>query len=477
MGGARRADFPFPKKLIRPSPTGLRPFPRTTIMNRPLVLLTLASALASSGPQALADLQEPPVRRAQPVSEPAAPAAPAAAPQDGTELPPILNAADLLGPELVRGPAYRVRATVPTDGYMAHFTIDSDFGTFRCAGIDQARQRLNEVDAISRLVTESKGDLFAEALKKSLEQPVEAVKNIVKDPVGAVSQAPKTVGHFFKRLGSSIKAGAEQVADRANENNPPAAGPRASTGEDLAAATRGVIGFDKAKLDCARQLGVDPYSDNPVLQEQLEKVSWVYFAGGLPIRVGAAAASGGASLALTSTKMIGLPDEVYSLTPTELALRNRESLDALGASDRVKLDFMGNVMLTPSLKRSILRSLEKLAPATGRATIADLAARCETVEQAQFLDRSLRLLADRQQLGMARYTQLVALGRVPGAIEAGGGLEVAAVVDYVSWTGDVADFARRDDLRPLRPTLILTGQASEKAILGFQEAGWKLARP
>jgi len=454
-------------------------------MNRSIILWSLTGALALGGNVAKADLKPPLVRRAEPASAAEAPsttpapAPTAVAPDADTgsiasiEGPPTLDAVAILGPEWVQGPAYRVRAAVPTDGYMAHFTIDSDFGTFRCAGVDQVRQRIHEIDAISRLVAESKGDLFAEALKKSLEQPVEAVRNIVKDPAGAVSQAPKTVGHFFKRLGSSIKAGAEQVTDRGSD---PGA-PRASTGEELASAGRGVIGFDKAKLDCAYQLGVDPYSDNPALQEQLEKVSWVYFAGGLPVRLGAAAASGGASLALSSAKLIGLPNEVYSLTPAELALRNRESLSALGVADAVKTDFMGNRALTPTLKRSILDSLERLAPATGRDTLIELAARCETIEQAQFLDRSLRLLADRQHLGLARYTGVMALGRVPAAVEAGGGLEVPAVVDYVSWTGEVADFARRDDLLTLNPTLILTGEATDMAIIGLKEAGWKLARP
>jgi hypothetical protein len=475
MGTARGDHLPFSEKLITGSTF---PIP----MNRRVILLALV--IAPAGGLVHADLKAPATRPDTPVTT--APPAPRAIPiadddastsPSGTELPPTLAAATLLEPELLQGPAHRVRASVPTDGYMAHFTIDSDFGTFRCAGVDQARQRIHEVGAISRLVSESKGDLFAEAVKKSIEQPVDAVKNIVKDPVGTVTQAPKTVGHFFRRLGSSIKAGAEQVASNASGKSEDTPGPRASTGESLAAAGRGVIGFDKAKLDCARQLGVDPYSDNPVLQEQLEKVSWVYFAGGLPLRVGAAAASGGASLALTSTKMIGLPDEVYSLTPAELALRNRQSLDTLGVPEAVQTDFMGNVMLTPTLKRSILRSLERLAPATGRDTMVELSSRCETLEQAQFLDRSLRLLADRQHTGQARYTQVVALGRVPAAVEAGGGLEVAAVVDSISWTDEVADFARRDDLRTTKPTLILTGEASELAIIGFKEAGWKLARP
>lgn len=397
-------------------------------------------------------------------------------------MPPTLQATDLLGPDWGRGPAHRVRAAVPTDGYMAHFTIDSDFGTFQCAGIDQARQRIHEIEAISRLVVESKGDIFAEALKKSVEQPVEAVKNIVKDPKGTLTQAPQTVGHFFRRLGSTIKSGAEQVAERvtdpsrASEAPPPKSLP-AGTGENIVAAGRGLIGFEKAKLDCARQLGVDPYSDNPVLQEHLEKIAWVYFAGGLPLRIGALATSGGVSLALTSTTLIGLPEEVYALTPSELTLRHRESLGRLQVPANVQTEFMGNPMLSPTLQFTILRSLERLAPATGRPALVELAARCQTAEQARFLDRSLRLLSDRQHLGLARYTRVAALGRVPVAIEADGGVHVAAVVDYVSWTDEVADFARRDDLRTENPTLILTGQATESAIAGFKEAGWKLARP
>jgi hypothetical protein len=146
-------------------------------------------------------------------------------------------------------------------------------------------------------------------------------------------------------------------------------------------------------------------------------------------------------------------------------------------SDNVKVDFMGNIMLTPTLKRSILQSLEKLAPAQGRGEIATLASTCESYEQAQFLDRSLRLLSDRQFTGQARYARLVTLGRVPAGVEEGGSLEVAAVVDQLSWTDEVADFAQRDDLRAGRPTMILTGNATETAIAGFKQAGWKLARP
>lgn len=48
----------------------------------------------------------------------------------GYEKPPVRAASDLLQAAELRGPSYRVREKVLTDGYIAHFTIDSDFGTF-----------------------------------------------------------------------------------------------------------------------------------------------------------------------------------------------------------------------------------------------------------------------------------------------------------------------------------------------------------
>ena len=54
----------------------------------------------------------------------------------------MLNAGDLLPPDQLRGPSYRVRDQVVTDGFMAHIDIDSDFGTFRAIGVPQAKRRI-----------------------------------------------------------------------------------------------------------------------------------------------------------------------------------------------------------------------------------------------------------------------------------------------------------------------------------------------
>jgi hypothetical protein len=376
----------------------------------------------------------------------------------------VLNASDLLPAESLRGPSHRVRDQVSTDGFMAHFEIDTDFGTFEAVGVPQVQRRIIEAEAIRKLVETSKGDLFAEGLKRSVTQPIDAVKNIAKDPVTSIKRAPKTVGHFFSKVGSSIGRGADKVKKSSEAGESPSAG-------DIGNAAKNAAGFDKAKLDTAKQLGVDPYSDNARLQEEMDKVTWAFFAGGLPLRVGAAVASAG--IAVTATNMVGIPEDTYALTQSELALRDSRSLTAMGLKEKDIKDFQIQSNLSTTRRHRIVKSLEALPGAAGRGRIILLANSCETTGQADFLIAALSILAERQRSGAADYKDLHVFGRLPGATTAAGTLEVPAPVDHVTWTEQVAAFARRDDLGTAPKVLVHTGRLSQATVEGFTAAGWK----
>ncbi len=404
-----------------------------------------------------------------PVSPPpaAVPVTAAAAVPAGFEAAPVLSATVLLGSE-VAGPAYRVRERVPTDGYMAHFTIDSDYGDFECIGTGQTRARIHELGAIQKLVDLSKSDLFAEGVKRSLEQPIEAVKNIVKNPVESVAAVPKTLGHFFKKVGQSVGNAASNLKERIDGNEEP------HTDSGVGNAMRGVIGFDAAKLACAKQLGVDPYTDNPRLQQEIEKVAWVFFSGGLPLRIGAAVVSGGASVALTASKVVGLPEEIYALTPAELTLKNQQVMAGMEVPEAVSRRYASNQALSITLRRSILRSLQAFGEVKNRAAAVEVAANCETRRQVEFLDQALILLVQRQQAGNSSYVALELIGRLPGVLDAKGQLLVAAPVDHLSWTPEVAEFAQREDWGGRKPCLLLGGGASERTRDELAARGWSL---
>ncbi len=377
----------------------------------------------------------------------------------------VLNASDLLPAEILKGPAFRVRDLVVTDGFMAHFQIDTDYGTFDAIGVPQAKQRIVEAEAIKKLVETSKGDLFAEGMKRSIEQPIDAVKNIVKNPVESVKQAPATVGHFFTKVGSAIGRAGGKMKDRMENDGP------APSGAEVGNAARSAAGFDKAKLATAKQLGVDPYSDNARLQEEMDKVTWAFFAGGLPLRVGAAVASAG--VAVVATNMVGIPEDAYLLTQSELALRDGRSLAAMGITDEDIKTFQLYGPLSTTRRHRIVLALETLSKAKGRGRIIQQVNACETTEQADFLIAALTLLAERQRSGAADYSSLEVLGRLPGAINANAELEVPAPVDHVTWTEQVAGFAQREDLGTAPKVLVHTGKLSPAASVGFATAGWK----
>jgi len=391
------------------------------------------------------------------------------APPAAYEVPPVIEVAQQLPPELIRGPHHRVRAMAPSDGYLTHYTIDSDYGVFECAGRRELELRVGEIAAIAKLVEVSKGDLFAEGLKRSVEQPIDAVKNIVDKPVESVKAVPKTVGHFFKKVGSSVGNTAKRVGQRFEGGGEVDTGEAlAETGKGIGNSAKSVAGFDQAKLDTARQLGVDPYSDNPRLQDEMEKVTWAFFAGGMPLRIVGVAT--GAGIVVTATKTVGLPEDIYDVTPAELALRDRQALEAMGADGALVDAVVTSEVLSVSRRHAIVRHLSAL-PGKGRIGIVRVAAELELPRQSAFLERALAGLVERHR-AMA-YTDVRAFGRLPAGVTGSGVLEVAAPVDHVSWTEQVAAFAQRDDLVGKR-RLLAGGTLSEAARRGFEAAGWEV---
>ena len=406
------------------------------------------------------------------ITVPTAPGAPTGLQvgQGGYEAPAILSAAQILGGDAA-GADYRVREQVPTDGFMAHFTIDSDYGTFHCVGESQARTRIAELAAIRKLVSVSKSDLFAEGVKRSVEQPIDAVKNIAKDPVGSAKAVPKTIGHLFKKVGRSVESAARNVHDKIES------GDSSGMGAGIGNAAKGVIGFDQARLDCAKQLQVDPYTDNERLQQEMEKVTWVFFSGGMPLRIGAMAASGGASVALTATKVVGLPDEMYTSTPSELALRDQQAMEALSVPEDVIRRYQSSEALSITLRRSIIRSLAALGNPQGSAGVITTAANCESRRQVEFIDQALRMLAARKQSGQLGLARIEIIGRLPGAVDASGKLHIPAPVDHLTWTPEVAAFANRDDLVGRNPLLLTSAGMSERTRTELAALGWSITAP
>jgi hypothetical protein len=390
------------------------------------------------------------------------------------EKPPVFSAAQILPAPMLQGPQHRVRDFAPSDGFLIHFTMDTNYGVIEARGLDELAVRVHEMQAIQLLVETSKSDLFAEGLKRSIEAPIDAVKNIADDPEGSLKKAPATVGHFFQKVGSSLSNAANKVEDKWQNRDPEqdTAEMLTESGKGLGNSAKSVAGFDKAKLDCARKLGVNPYSDNALLQDEMEKVTWAFFAGGLPLRLGASAVSGGASMALTATKTVGIPEEIYDVTPGELLLRDREAMEGMGADQALIENVFLNPNLNTGLRHGAISSLSKLPGGIDRLNVLGQLASCASAEQARYFYQVLEKLKIRHS--EKPYKALSTVMRMPAAITQDGVLEIVAPVDYLCWTPRISQFAQTPKMPGQKYRAVIYGKISETAIQGFKASGWEV---
>jgi hypothetical protein len=278
------------------------------------------------------------------------------------------------------------------------------------------------------------------------------------------------VGHFFGKVGSGIGNVARKAGERKSGDSAP---DPEKTARGVGGVIKSAAGFDKAKLACAQQLGIDPYTDNSRLQEEMEKVAWAFFAGGLPLKIGVSVASGGASNAISAAEFVGLPEDLYQLTASELDFQDRSALKAMGVPQERIDELFANPSLIRSVRHSMVGALSELN-AAGRLEILNPIAECDSVWRAYFLNDALQLLRWRNR--SAAYQGFGVHGRLAVGVTPDGTVEVPAPVDYVIWTEEVAEFATREDLAPFKRRLILQGNLSNETTTQLTAAGWEIVR-
>ena len=174
-----------------------------------------------------------------------------------------LQASQFLPAELRSGPDDRVEDKVTNDGYLNTYHINSKFGTFTAVSTAMLRKRIGEVKALV-VMEKIKGTTeFTSSLKQAGVNTLGSAKNLVTQPVDTLSGAASGLGAAFRRASDSLT------------------GPKRSDSEE--SRVKDLIGFSRTKRDYAYQFGVDVYSDNKVLQDRLDEISWAGYGGSLTL--------------------------------------------------------------------------------------------------------------------------------------------------------------------------------------------------
>jgi hypothetical protein len=379
------------------------------------------------------------------------------------EKPPVLPLSEAAPPELRKGDGFRVDKRVPTDGLTTRFTILSAAKPLEARGVETLALRASEVHAILELRKASKTKAFTKALGTTAMRPVKAAAHMAEHPVDTVKGIPSGVGRFFDRVGSGTKRVYAAATDSSKSGEDRAGEVASSTGKAAADA----FGYEQERRNLARQLKVDPYTSNPELADLLDQFATAAFVGrvGLNTLITVVVP---VSLALTTTSATN--DLVWDTPRGDLVVRNETKLREMGVPDATIAALQKTPGFTLSIQTALVDQLARLDGVDGRTEVVELAATSQDTDQALFVTRATRMLADHH----ARSGKLAALratGTVTGR-ETGGALVVPGPVDYVSWTERLDRFSKRDDLAAAQRGIWLTGRASPRAVRELEARGW-----
>ena len=407
------------------------------------------------------------------------------------EPPPVLSAAVFLPAEALSGLHHRVADEVPSDGFVTRFTIESDFGAFEATSPSLALTRIHEIAALAELENFETQDLAEGGFEHSANRLKESFQHLADDPEATLKGVPEGVGRFFARAGRAAKTGYQTIQDRRAEPDAPTAvlpGPGSRlpgaplTGSQRSADQPGsaevaarlagrtaadIFGYSEQRREIARRLGVDPYTDNPVLAERLDEVAWAAFSGGLGVTALQAIAPASSLITVTSSAS----NWVWETSPGDLRVHNERTLLGLGASSDDVDRLLRHPFFTTSVRTRLVKALDAMAGVADRATVMPLALSVTSTGQARFVAESAEMLA-RIHATDRRLERLFLDGTVIAL--SGETLVVPAPVDAMSWSAELHGFAERVAGQGGERRMYIRGGATPLAQEQLAALGWTL---
>src|SRR6516162_2757002 len=379
----------------------------------------------------------------------------AATGQAAFDSPEVRATADVVAPDLLRGPHYQLGPIVSSFAFMNHYTVTSDYGPFTAPSDARLRRLIREIAAIAELQKIHQSDAFAQATVEAGKGVVKGAQHLIEDPVGTIGAVPEAVFSVFGRVSESAKRGGRsQYEDGVAQN---------------------LLAVSSFKRDYAKKFDVDVYSSNEVLQKELNSVAWASAAGNLTL--GAASMVTGAAVVQAASRLRTLDQAknlVSALPATERSRRNRQALRQMRVPDPVADRFLQNHVLSPRHETVIVGAMKSLRGIPGRTAFIQYAARADNEDTALLFQEMAELLAGYHRT-VTPIRRLDIYLNIPVAYT---GQEIAVVllpIDRLLWTersSGIAVSLSQSLPKPLPEQHLevwLTGDASIRAQEGLKQ--------
>ena len=392
------------------------------------------------------------------------------------ESPPDESPAASLAPAPVAGENFLVEDPVHSDGLMHHYLLQTRFGVFAAYGRTALTTRLREVAALTTIAKTSDADVVFKAVGRGIQEDAKSVVQVARNPVGTVLGIPKGIGHLF----GGVHARAEEVTQQGKQTLHGSDSPEAGlpgTASRIASQTEHsakryadrYLGLSAAERRWYAKLGIDPYTNNEVLQKAVKRLARIDAAAGLGMRF----APIGIPMAGEIRRAL---DTIYNEDPAVLRKRRREALATYGLTPPEIEHFENTLLLSPTRQTLLVEAVKSLDGVEGRAEILRHATSVTTEEEIEVFLQSTRILVRyhaRQPLA-----RIVSGLRVPTAQLPDGRVVVFGSFDAVYWTKEVAAYEQA--VHTLLPDdapgheVWLDGAVSPLARARLEKLGWSV---
>ena len=328
------------------------------------------------------------------------------------EAPRDRSAKELLPKAMLKGPSYKIRDVVATDGYTHRWKVDSDYGPFEADGDGALRKLIREIHAIGELRKVSKSSAFSKGLEGAAKAPVGFVKSLVTNPVDTVSGVPKGAYQLVENVGTSVTTTGDPSED---------------------SKTAQVLKMSAFKREFAAQLDIDPYSSNKVLQKELNSVAWASTVGDWAFSV-ALLPAGAVGTAVSNVRLgNSVKNALKDEPPQRLRMLNEERLTKMGIAEDLRKRYLDHPAFTPRHDTIITTNLEALGNVAGRDAFLTVALGADDETDANFYAGMAQLLRGYHQT-VSPLTSIAALNRITVAQAKSGNVLIALAVDHIPWT-------------------------------------------
>jgi len=420
--------------------------------------------------------------------------------RESFEPEPVLKAPQLVQAPLLSGPDFRVVPEVAVRGYMANFLIDTRFGPMRADSVEMLSIRIGELPAMEALDQASRSGAFATALAARAKKTGSAIVNVVTHPIDTITGLPEGVARYLGAQWDKWSGRAQSLSDRSQrefenrgdpyrappgpmtamrdappENPQPPADAKnhawyARAGSEVAREGKRYLQYNSQRRAMATLLGVDPYSSNTILNEELDTLAWAAVWGNFSAGTALGAIGGTAATVMSDTGKLN--QYVLSKTPEQLREINETRLLALCSDDTAVRSFLRRGGFTDTLRTALIQELEKLAPKSGCNALLELAATTRGEVEARYLVNALKLVAHQPN---ARSGELFTAGAAIVWRTPAGKLILPLPVDYLTWNEDLAGFFDQPSLRATEKLVLIGGEASMLAQRALTQRGWGIA--